>query len=837
MKEFITGKIRIQLLSRDIIRLELRGKDGFCDDDTYFVPHRDFAGCDGDARVADGMLVVAVGELSIAVPENAQSLKGARLTRGDDAWSYRRKRNVGELPLPSKTPFVFEVTDCPRITLPDGGYRRGAEYKIDERANDVYLLVCDRDCKKLRRLYVELTGRPELVRLATLGLWNSRYFAHSDASAREMIDEYARRDVPLDNMVLDTDWRKASDRGIGYEVDDALFPDMRTFFDYAHAHGVEIMFNDHPEPVDGARSALDGREIEYRADNLIVHLKNGLDYWWYDRNWHTKLISPSPAVNPESIGMYIFHDVTKQAFEALADGKPPRRPVIMANVDNVANGNYMGVNDTATHRYSVQWTGDVGSDGATLASEIKNLALGQNSCITYINSDCGGHTGNPTKREYVRWMQFGAFSPIFRPHCSNCVERFREPWAYDDETLDITREYVKMRYRLLPLLYKSAYESYACGAPLFAPLNYAYADDKRAKNVFDEYMLGNAVLVAPLCGVEPKKLTAANYAAPVSAVYYGGIECAGAPLWRTEYGTLDLYWHGDSPHETVPPYYFSAVFQTELIFDKDVELIVESDDGVTVYVDGEMTLEDKNFHGAAKMSAGMLKGGVPHKIKINYFQGEGEASIALYCNVADAKRSLDARSIYLPQGEWLDPFGGELYDGRRAHFASYPLGAMPLFVKRGSVIPLVDCKENTKLIDWGNVTLDYYPSKTEKYSDYIYEDDGETVAYKSGAYRISPFTAEYDAARRTYRLTLSRSTGGYAGVQKRRGAVKFHLLDGVGEIARVTVNGAPVMLQAIKRDIGAYPFSTGGGARDADVIIVGFEHGVNGETVIELAEK
>ena len=98
MKEFITGKIRIQLLSRDIIRLELRGKDGFCDDDTYFVPHRDFAGCDGDARVADGMLVVAVGELSIAVPENAQSLKGARLTRGDDAWSYRRKRNVGELP-------------------------------------------------------------------------------------------------------------------------------------------------------------------------------------------------------------------------------------------------------------------------------------------------------------------------------------------------------------------------------------------------------------------------------------------------------------------------------------------------------------------------------------------------------------------------------------------------------------------------------------------------------------------------------------------------------------------------------------------------------------------
>lgn len=63
------------------------------------------------------------------------------------------------------------------------------------------------------------------------------------------------------------------------------------------------------------------------------------------------------------------------------------------------------------------------------------------------------------------------------------------------------------------------------------------------------------------------------------------------------------------------------------------------------------------------------------------------ASIALYCNVADAKRSLNA---------------------------------MPLFVKRGSVIALVDCKQNTKLIDWGNLTLDYYPSKFIKI--FIYQN-------------------------------------------------------------------------------------------------------------------
>lgn len=838
MKEFITGKVRIQLLSRDIIRLELGGDNGFFDKNTYFIPNREFAGFDGIAEETADSLTVKAGELSIVVPKNARSLKGVRLICGDDVlWTYRRKRNCGELPQPSKTPFVFEVTDCPRITLPDSGYCCGAVYDTDDSACDVYLLVCGGDCKKLRRLYAELTGRAELVRLATLGLWNSRYFAHSDATARDMIDEYIRRDVPLDNIVLDTDWRKASDRGIGYEVDDKLFPDMRAFFDYAHARGVEVMFNDHPEPVCGASSAFDASEIEYRAHNLKAHLKNGLDYWWYDRNWHTKLISPSLAVNPESIGMYLFYDVTRQAFEELADGKPPRRPVIMANADNISNGNYMGINDTATHRYSVQWTGDIGSDGASLATEIKNLVLGQNSGIAYINSDCGGHTGNPTKHEYVRWMQFGAFSPVFRPHCTNCVERYREPWAYDDETLDTVREYVKMRYRLLPVLYKSAFESYSDGAPLLAPVNYEYADDKRAKNIFDEYMFGKGILVAPLCGAEPKKLVAANYAAPVTAEYYGGTKCEGAPLWRTEYGMLDLHWSHNSPHESVPAYYFSAVFETTLIFDRDVELIVESDDGVTVFVDGEKTLEDNNFHSAAKMGAGMLKGGVPHKVKIKYFQGEGDASIALFCNIADSKRNLDSRSIYLPRGEWVDVFGGELFEGGKAHFARYELNAMPLFVRRGCIIPLVDCAQNTRLIDWSGITFDYYPSKTDKYSDYIYEDDGESIAYKTGAYRISPFSAEYDAPRKTYRITLARSTGEYKGVEKRRGTVRFHLLEGVGEIARVCVNGSPVMLQAVKRDVRAYPFSTDGGACDSDIIVISYEHDTDGETVIELTEK
>ena len=76
--------------------------------------------------------------------------------------------------------------------------------------------------------------------------------------------------------------------------------------------------------------------------------------------------------------------------------------------------------------------------------------------------------GNPDKEQFIRWMQFGTLSPVFRPHCTNIVERYRDPWAYDTETLDIVREYNNLRYRLLPVIYKSAYASYESGAPIFS---------------------------------------------------------------------------------------------------------------------------------------------------------------------------------------------------------------------------------------------------------------------------------------------------------------------------------------------------------------------------------
>ena len=66
-----------------------------------------------------------------------------------------------------------------------------------------------------------------------------------------MILDHKEHNIPLDNMVIDTDWRKANDIGIGYDIATDLFPNMKRFFSFAHKNDVEIMFNDHPEPRSG----------------------------------------------------------------------------------------------------------------------------------------------------------------------------------------------------------------------------------------------------------------------------------------------------------------------------------------------------------------------------------------------------------------------------------------------------------------------------------------------------------------------------------------------------------------------------------------------------------
>lgn len=854
MWEFVFGGIRVQLLSGRIVRVERMKKGKFCDAPTFFIPDRtQFKGYDGEARQEEDRARVLFGGYELVLPLGGRSLSGVRLERdGKTVWKYKRLANSGELPAPGDTPEVFALADTPRITVPEGGYvrrnRKNSGYRVEERVEDIYLLLCDKNAAQLRRLYVMLTGRCELVRLSTLGLWDSRYFEYDEESAKQRILDYEAHGVPLDNLVIDTDWRAASDRGIGYDVNTALFPDLQRFFAFAHAHGVEVMFNDHPEPVEGAKDLFDPVEVGYREEKLQGLMKLGLDTWWYDRNWHTKLVSPTPGVRAETFGLYLFTQITQHFYQKQARNKQVyRRPVVMGNVNNVANGLYDGsgehsIHDSASHRYSIQWTGDIRSDEASLGQEVETLVAAGANCIPYLNADCGGHTGDPGEDGYIRWMQFGALSPVLRPHCTKGIgsTRSRAPWAYGDRALSIVREYIRMRYRMLPYLYALAHESYASGMPMCRALGFEYPGDRRACRETSEYLLGRELLVAPVAryGEKWMPLPRAYYAAPVRATYYAGRECKGKPLFSTQYDDLNIFLEHEPPHPGLPVYEFSARFETTLCFPGERELVIASDDGATVWIDGKKVHEDRQTHPMQYAYLGMLSAGEPHRVTIEYFQGGGAACIALGMSQRDEKYTPGAREVYLPGGRWINVFTGKAYAGGRAHAVPCPIEQMPLFVREGALIPLAQDARNTKQQSWSELAFDFYPSEEGFCEGALVEDDGETTAYQWGEKRTCGYISRYERAEDCHILTFAPAEGTFTGeraCEQRSVRLRVHLP--AGRLARVCVNGEDVPWTVKKRDGSAFPFSFDGSAPDCDVEEVQFSFSVYEGAEVRIRRK
>ena len=837
--DYIFGNLRVQMLGDSIVHLERAYHGLFCNNNTLFVPNKtNFATADGVVGEKGNTITVTFGNVVVSLPKDSYSLAGSTIAvDGKVVYKYKKVGNSGELPPIDKTPAAWDITDNPRIVLTQAGYgSKTAKFRIHKGVSDVYVLLTDRSHTKLRKLFVDLCGNTDMVRLSTLGSWNSRYYRYTQQEAVNMIDAYAEHDIPLDNIVIDTDWRNA-ENGIGYDLNTKLFPDIKGFFNYAHSRGVEVMFNDHPEPVANAESMLDNAEMSFREDALTHYLELGLDYWWYDRNWMTALISPAEGINPETLGMFAYTEITKHYHQKKARNNTVfKRPTIMANVDNVLNGQYIGVQSSASHRFAVQWTGDIPSDGFSIYTEVENLVKGGNSLIGYINADCGGHTGNPNKQEFVRWMQFGTLSPVFRPHCTNYVERFREPWNYDTQTVDIVRDYVNMRYRLLPVIYRQAYQNYLDGTPIFAQTGWNYPTDKKACSLTDQYMLGKNLLIAPLCCLPPQKLRPNNYVGKVRSTFFGNRNWQGEPIWYEEYVTLD---HDFAPNQKVCDHVgaqdYSVVFETSLYFNDDVELFIQCDDGATVWVDGELRVQDDTTHPPVFLSCGKVSKWQIHTIKVKYFQAGGGAVCNLQAVKLNSGYSLDARKVYLPQGKWMELFTGKIHVGGKVVSANCDLRQMPLYVRLGGIVPLIDHAHTTKQQDWNNITLDFYPDKDSTDSGTIYQDDFVTTAYKQGVFATTDYSAHFDSHQNAFVVTVDKAVGNYK-TKDKTFTLKYHMLKGCDKVAKVLVNGTQVDF-AVNNMQDVFPLGTSGASLDAKVLTVTANKAVQDKLVIQVVLK
>lgn len=823
MNQVYFSNYRIQIINKHILRLEYSHTKSFSDDFSFFITNRPFEKAIYRVEENDESILIYINDYKIYVSKESTNFKQiVGYYKGEIAFKSTTLKNSGELPFPNETPYIFPLVDNPKLLIPKNGYTADNEindvYSIVDSSKDLYLLLTDGDFRLLRKLYISLTGKCELPRLVNLGVWNSRYFEYDENSAKEMIIEYKKYGIPLDNMVIDTDWRQSSDRGIGYEINRKLFPHMKDFFEFAHDHDVEIMFNDHPEPIQGAKNCLSKTEIEYRERKLTNLLELGLDTWWYDRNWHTKLISINEKIYPETLGLYLFNDVTKNYFNKNKKGNYARRSVIMGNVVDIKNGDYVGIIDSASHRYPIQWTGDIASEEDQILIEIETLIKGENSLISYINSDIGGHTGNPDKETYIKWIQFGALSPIFRPHCTKNVLKYREPWNYDNETIEIFKDYVRLRYHLLPYIYSACFRNYTGGEPIFKAMSYLHPFDKKSINTKNQYFIGDNILISSNALKSRNRVKSEYFCELLDVTFFNGRELKGQPILHKKCSNIYFSLPKKYFDKSIPLTNFSMRVKAKVCFPFDTELYCASDDGIRVYVNDELKVD--SWFDRGKMSDLIIhcdKNEI-YELEIEYYQGLNEAHFELlYLN---ANKNVKNK-IYIPEGEFYSLFDGKIINGPSNITKKYKLNETGLFVKLGSCIPLAFDSCNLKNKDWSKLIYDVYPSKKQCDKGFVYEDDGETVAYKSGIYNISKYETYFNEKDQCFVLKLYKTKRNFNNkINFRNTFIKMHLINDFKNIRIVKINGIKTKFNIYKKDEKLMPFEIQNNSRDSKTLVV-----------------
>ena len=384
-----------------------------------------------------------------------------------------------------------------------------------------------------------LVGHAAMPPRWALGYHQCRWSYENEAQVREIAEGFAKHDLPLSVIHMDIHYM---DGYRVFTVDRKRFPDLKKLSQDMLAQGIRLVTILDPgvkidpdyflfkqgRDQDLFMKLPDGELVrgvvwpcwcafpdfsdpaarDWWAQQYKVLIDKGISGFWHDMNepaafaaWGGSTL-PSVAVHKlegrggthlEAHNLYALQEAMA-GFEGQRRFKPERRPWILSR------SGWAGLAHYAWH-----WTGDSESNWWSLQQTIRIVLNLSVSGVPYSGADIGGFGGNPDKELYLRWFEATAMLPFFRVHSAVFTPR-REPWCYDEETLDITRIHLRRRYSLLSYWYTLAAAATRTGSTLVRPL---YMEDVKLVGVDDQFMVGHSLLAAPVLekGCVTRKVT------------------------------------------------------------------------------------------------------------------------------------------------------------------------------------------------------------------------------------------------------------------------------------------------------------------------------------------
>ena len=380
--------------------------------------------------------------------------------------------------------------------------------------------------------YTELTGRMMLPPLWVLGYHQSRWSYYPEARVRKLAADFREvHHVPCDCIHLDIHYMD------GYRCftwDSERFPDPAGLIADLHEQGFKVIVivdpgikadhrywvcqsgleqdvfckgHDGKTPFKGPVWPGNCYFPDFTAPRVRAWwgelyqalTEVGVDGVWNDMN-EPAVFGPLGTTLPDRVrhdlegrgGDHVeAHNVygmqmARATVEGLTRLRPDERPVC------ITRSGWAGV-----QRYAMNWTGDNESNWSSLwltMPMVMNLGL----CgLAHTGPDIGGFSGFATGELFTRWLQMGVFLPFLRAH-TEYTSPDQEPWSWGEPYLSVNRRFIELRYRLLPYLYTAFWQCARTGLPIVRPLSLVFQDDSATHVLDDQFLCGDALLVAPV---------------------------------------------------------------------------------------------------------------------------------------------------------------------------------------------------------------------------------------------------------------------------------------------------------------------------------------------------
>ncbi len=673
--------------------------------------------------------------------------------------------------------------------------------------------------------YRFLTGQAPLFGKWAYGYWQSKERYVDGEELVGTVEEFRKQQIPIDNIVQDWRYWGENEYWSSMKFDETIFPEPEKMIERLH-NKLHVHLMNSIWPAVGIKTEI---YKELKEKGLVyppVHWSTGYVYDAYSKEardiyWRyikEGLIAKGvdalwmDATEPELADQH-SHELAEKymkQFSMTALGSLARylNPYSLMTTEGVYQGFRKDFPDKRVfiltrsafagqqRNASVTWSGDI---VATWDVFRKQISAGINFCmsgIPYWTHDIGAFfpgirgglypagCNDPAYQElYVRWFQFGAFTPIFRSHGTGTP---REPWQFGEPgywAYDALLKFDYLRYRLLPYIYSLAWKITSESYTMMRGLPMDFPGDKKNYGIDNQFMFGQSFLVAPVTEEmyfrpripgEPipsrNLISAERQSGGLQAEYFEGTDFNKKVNARVD-SAIDFNWSG-APPAKCPIQNYSVRWMGELLPDEsgDYEIGVLTDDGARLWLDEELIIDAWQQQAMTYYSKTMqLKANTKYKIKLEYFQAGGDAVIKLIWRKPSqqiqekGEKSPKSVTIYLPQCEgWYDFWTAEFLKGGQTIEKETPIDIMPLYVKAGSIIPLGPFKQYSTEKPEDPIELRIFTGADAEFI--LYEDENDNYNYEKGSYATIPIVWN----EKSQTLTIGKRKGEFQGMLQER---------------------------------------------------------------------